>query len=124
MKRMPRTWKLSAVGVLVRTSLAGCVVGGYGGGVGVGYVGGVYEPGAMSTAAGALVIVWGLRAAVSTSTAAVTTGTAAVTTGPAADGRRPRFRMTRATAAAVAIVAAGTGTDRASQQARRESLDR
>ena len=45
MKRMPRTWKLSAVGVLVRTSLAGCVVGGYGGGVGVGYVGGVYEPG-------------------------------------------------------------------------------
>jgi hypothetical protein len=45
MKRMPRTWKVGPAGVLVLTSLAGCVVGGYGGGVGLGYVGGVYEPG-------------------------------------------------------------------------------
>jgi hypothetical protein len=45
MKRMPRTWKLGPAGVLLLTSLAGCVVGGYGGGVGLGYVGGVYEPG-------------------------------------------------------------------------------
>lgn len=27
MKHMPRTWKVSAVGVLALTSLAGCVVG-------------------------------------------------------------------------------------------------
>ena len=45
MKHMPRTWKVGAVGVLALTSLAGCVAGGYGGDVGVGYVGGVYEPG-------------------------------------------------------------------------------
>ena len=45
MKHMPRTWKVSAIGVLAFMSLAACVVGGYGGDVGVGYVGGVYEPG-------------------------------------------------------------------------------
>ncbi len=45
MKRVLRTWKMGAVGVLALTSLAGCVAGGYDGGVGVAYVGGVYEPG-------------------------------------------------------------------------------
>jgi hypothetical protein len=45
MKHMPRTWKAGAVGLLALTSLAACVVGGYDGGGGVGYVGGFYEPG-------------------------------------------------------------------------------
>jgi hypothetical protein len=45
MKHMPRTWKVGAVSVLALTSLAGCIAGGYDGDVGVGYVGGVYEPG-------------------------------------------------------------------------------
>lgn len=47
MKSMLRTLTVAAVGVLALLSLAGCVVGGYdsGGGVGyVGYVGGVYQP--------------------------------------------------------------------------------
>ena len=35
----------AAVGVLALMSLSACVVGGYDGGGGVGYVGGVYEPG-------------------------------------------------------------------------------
>lgn len=45
MKHMPRTWRAGAAGVLALTSLAGCVVGGYDGEGGVGYVGGVYAPG-------------------------------------------------------------------------------
>ena len=45
MKHVPRIAKVSAVGVLALTGLAACVVGGYDGGVGVGYVGGFYEPG-------------------------------------------------------------------------------
>jgi hypothetical protein len=45
MKRMTRVWTASAVGTLALMSLSGCVVGGYGGDIGVGYVGGVYEPG-------------------------------------------------------------------------------
>jgi hypothetical protein len=45
MKRMPRTWKVGVLGALALTSLTACLVGGYGGGAGVGYVGGVYEPG-------------------------------------------------------------------------------
>jgi hypothetical protein len=45
MNRIPRSWKVGALGALALTSLAACFVGGYGGGVGVGYVGGVYEPG-------------------------------------------------------------------------------
>ncbi len=45
MKRMPRTCKVGALGLLALTSLAACFVGGYDGGGGVGYVGGVYEPG-------------------------------------------------------------------------------
>lgn len=44
MKRMPRTWKVGALGALGLTSLAACLVGG-GGYDGVGYVGGGYEPG-------------------------------------------------------------------------------
>jgi hypothetical protein len=48
MKRMPRTWLGAAVGTFALMSLAGCVAGGgYGGDVGVGYVGyvgEVYEP--------------------------------------------------------------------------------
>lgn len=47
MKRMPRVWKVGAVGLLTLATLAGCLVGGYGGDdgdVGVGYVGGIYEP--------------------------------------------------------------------------------
>lgn len=44
MKRMPRTWMWAAVGVLALMSLPGCIAGGYDGGGGVGYVGGVYEP--------------------------------------------------------------------------------
>jgi len=48
MKRAHRTWKAGAVGLLTLGSLTGCLVGGYGGDdgdVGVGYVGGIYEPG-------------------------------------------------------------------------------
>jgi hypothetical protein len=45
MKRMPRAWKMGAVGALALTSLTACVVGGYQGEGGVGYVGGFYEPG-------------------------------------------------------------------------------
>jgi hypothetical protein len=45
MKPMPRIWKVRAVGLLAFASLAACVVGGYDGGGGVGYVGGFYEPG-------------------------------------------------------------------------------
>lgn len=48
MKRIPSVWKVGASGLLMLASLAGCLVGGYGGdggNVGVGYVGGIYEPG-------------------------------------------------------------------------------
>ncbi|MGB9330517.1 MAG: hypothetical protein WCB10_07090 [Steroidobacteraceae bacterium] len=45
MKRMPRTWKVAALGALALTGLTACFVGGYDGGGGVGYVGGVYQPG-------------------------------------------------------------------------------
>ncbi|HWZ62728.1 MAG TPA: hypothetical protein VNX02_06900 [Steroidobacteraceae bacterium] len=45
MKHMPRIWKVGAVGLLALAGLAGCVAGGYDGEVGVGYVGGFYEPG-------------------------------------------------------------------------------
>jgi hypothetical protein len=42
---IPRIWKVGTVGLIALLTLAGCVVGGYGGDAGVGYVGGVYEPG-------------------------------------------------------------------------------
>jgi hypothetical protein len=42
---MLRSCKVSLVGLIALLTLAACVVGGYGGDVGVGYVGGVYEPG-------------------------------------------------------------------------------
>jgi hypothetical protein len=45
MKRMIRSWRIGAVGLLALVTLAACVVGGYEGDGGVGYVGGVYEPG-------------------------------------------------------------------------------
>ncbi len=45
MKRMTRSCRVAAVGLLALVALAACVVGGYEGDVGVGYVGGVYEPG-------------------------------------------------------------------------------
>ena len=45
MKRMIRSWTIGAVGLLALVTLAACVVGGYEGDGGVGYVGGVYEPG-------------------------------------------------------------------------------
>jgi hypothetical protein len=45
MKRMTRSWRVGAVGLLALVILAACVVGGYEGDGGVGYVGGVYEPG-------------------------------------------------------------------------------
>ena len=45
MKRMTRSCRVAAVGLLALVALAACVVGGYEGDVGVGYIGGVYEPG-------------------------------------------------------------------------------
>ena len=49
MKRMPRTWMGASVGSSRSCASPGCIAGpGYGGDVGVGYVGyvgGVYEPG-------------------------------------------------------------------------------
>jgi hypothetical protein len=45
MKRMTGSCRVAAVGLLALVALAACVVGGYEGDVGVGYVGGVYEPG-------------------------------------------------------------------------------
>jgi hypothetical protein len=47
MKRIPRSWRVGAVGLSALVALAACVVGGYGygGDGGVDYVGGVYEPG-------------------------------------------------------------------------------
>jgi hypothetical protein len=45
MKHKPRSCKVGAIGVVALVTLAACVVGGgYDGDVGVGYVGGVYEP--------------------------------------------------------------------------------
>jgi hypothetical protein len=43
--RVSRSWKASIPGGLALLALAACVVGGYDGDVGVGYVGGVYEAG-------------------------------------------------------------------------------
>jgi hypothetical protein len=45
MKRMPRSCRIGAAWLFALMTLAACVVGGYGGDVGAGYVGGVYEPG-------------------------------------------------------------------------------
>jgi hypothetical protein len=45
MNRIPRSWRLGALGLLALMMLAGCVAAGYDGEVGVGYVGGFYEPG-------------------------------------------------------------------------------
>lgn len=44
MKRMPRSWRVAAAGLLALVMMAACVVGGYGGYGDEGYVGGVYEP--------------------------------------------------------------------------------
>jgi hypothetical protein len=44
MNRMPRSWRIGTLGLSALVMLAACVVGGYEGDVGVGYVGGVYEP--------------------------------------------------------------------------------
>jgi hypothetical protein len=44
-KPIPRICKVGAVGLIALLVLTACVVGGYGGDDGVGYVGGVYEPG-------------------------------------------------------------------------------
>lgn len=43
--RMPRSWKVNAVGLIALLMLAACVTGGFGGDVGIGYVGMDYEPG-------------------------------------------------------------------------------
>jgi hypothetical protein len=45
MNRRSRSWKVGTLGLFALVTLAACVVGGYDGDVGVGYVGGVYEPG-------------------------------------------------------------------------------
>jgi hypothetical protein len=45
MNRMPRSWRIGILGLFALVTLAACVVGGYEGDVGVGYVGGVYGPG-------------------------------------------------------------------------------
>jgi hypothetical protein len=45
MNRMPRSCKIGTLGLSAMVTLGACVVGGYGGDVGVGYVGGVYDPG-------------------------------------------------------------------------------
>jgi hypothetical protein len=45
MNRMSRNGKVAVVGLLGLMMLAACVAGGYDGEVGVGYVGGFYEPG-------------------------------------------------------------------------------
>ena len=100
MKRMPRTWMGAAVGTFALMSLAGCIAGGgYGGDVGVGYVGyvgGVYEPGGYEYGGWGRGYPSGLRAAACAGRAG---------------GRRPRFRGGRA---AEAAIAAGRGHDRAS----------
>jgi hypothetical protein len=45
MKPLPRFWKAAALGAFALTTLTACFVGGYDGGGGGGYVGGVYAPG-------------------------------------------------------------------------------
>ena len=44
MNCMARSWRIGPLGLLALVMLAACVAGGYDGDVGVGYVGGVYEP--------------------------------------------------------------------------------
>lgn len=44
MSRIPASRRVVALGLFALVTLAACVVGGYDGDVGVGYVGGVYEP--------------------------------------------------------------------------------
>ena len=113
MKRMPQTWIGAALGAFALTGLAGCIAGG-------GYDGeaawatwamseGSTSPAAMSTVAGDAAITWGLRAATYTGRA---------------DGRRPRFRITRATAVATTIETARRGTDTARAQAGRTGFRR
>jgi len=45
MNRMPRGWIFAAVTLFALMTLAACVATGYDGEVGVGYFGGIYEPG-------------------------------------------------------------------------------
>jgi hypothetical protein len=96
MRRIPRIWKVGAVGAPTLTSLTACLVGGYGGDAGVGYVGGVYEPGGYERGGWPPGYQVGLRAAMSAGRAGE---------------RHPRFRMTQATAVAMTIVSAQRGTD-------------
>jgi hypothetical protein len=107
MKRVTRICKVGALGALAVTGLTACLVGATAAAGMLAMWEGSTSPAAMSTAAGDPAIMWGLRAATSTARA---------------DERRPRFRMSHATAVAMTIVtAAQRGTDSACQQGNRRA---